>query len=471
MQADVIVAGAGLAGLSCARALAAEGLRVVVVESSTVAGGRARSWKDPGTGETVDIGPHVALNKYANFLALLDAVGTRDQIYWHTEKLLTVVDQGRRLPIRIAPLPAPLHWLRGLPQVLRSATLLQLLSNLRVAWEAARSNESDLLALDAMSARDYLNRRGVSRDFADWLWASASMALLNVPLEQCSAASLVRLAGQMMGQRDVAFGFPTAGLSDLYVPGCIEAIEAAGGEVLYDSAAAELLREQGDVDGLRLRDGRVLRAKDCVLALPPAELATLLPDHPVGRDAGRFKGSPYVSCYLWFDRKLGEEPFWALPWSPRRYNTDFYDLSVIRGRNGGSLVATNIIWSHRAAGMDDKEIIAATIAEIAEFAPAVKQARLLAHAVHRIPMSIPCPEPGTEALRPGTRDVQGVYLAGDWTRTGLPSCMESAARSGALAAQALLADRGMPRQLALPVPQPQGLVRWLRRPDRGLAPV
>jgi uncharacterized protein with NAD-binding domain and iron-sulfur cluster len=58
-----------------------------------------------------------------------------------------------------------------------------------------------------------------------------------------------------------------------------------------------------------------------------------------------------------------------------------------------------------------------------------------------------------------------VFLAGDWTRTGMPSSMESAACSGFRAAEAVLADLGRPESLALP-PRPNdglaGLVQRLR---------
>src|SRR5690606_39485643 len=96
-DADAIVVGAGLAGLSCGWALAQAGLRVTVCEASAVAGGRARSWNDPGTGDVVDIGPHIFLNKYANMLELLGQLGTAKHIHWQTDKLLTVLDKGRHI--------------------------------------------------------------------------------------------------------------------------------------------------------------------------------------------------------------------------------------------------------------------------------------------------------------------------------------------------------------------------------------
>lgn len=57
---DVVVVGGGVAGLACAVALSDRGLRVTVLERDAIVGGRARSWVDSASGDTVDIGPHVA---------------------------------------------------------------------------------------------------------------------------------------------------------------------------------------------------------------------------------------------------------------------------------------------------------------------------------------------------------------------------------------------------------------------------
>lgn len=176
------------------------------------------------------------------------------------------------------------------------------------------------------------------------------------------------------------------------------------------------------------------------------------------------------------------ERFISHLWSPTRLNYDFYDLSKIRRGwdSRPSILASNIIYSHRAQAMSDEEIIRATMREIVEFAPAATQAHILHSRVHRIPMAIPCPVPGTEVKRPPTRtSISGLVLAGDWIQTQLPYCMESAVRSGWLAAEQVLAERGTPRRLAIP-PRPYdglaGLVRrttqWYRnRATRPLAQV
>ena len=84
--------------------------------------------------------------------------------------------------------------------------------------------------------------------------------------------------------------------------------------------------------------------------------------------------------------------------------------------------------------------------------------------VQRTPCAIPCPLPGTESLRPGTRlPVDGLWLAGDWTATDVPCSMESAARSGMLAAEQVAARYGRRMPVPEPAPETVGLVAALRQ--------
>src|SRR5947207_8492241 len=290
-MADAIIVGGGLAGLACAVALAENDVRPVVLERSSQLGGRARSWTHAPSGDTVDIGPHVVHSEYANFLALLERLGTRDGITWQPQQLITIATTPP-VVLRHRPLPPPLSLLPDLAHA-PGLCFRDLWSNNAPTWRALKFGEEDVPELDRIAALDYLRSAGVTERMIDWFWRFACMAVMNLPLEQCSSAALLRVHAQLIGRRGLHFGFAAIGLAELYAAQAERLIRAAGGEVLLH-AKARTLERSGELHRVTLQDGRRIAARYCVCALPPQDLGALRPELA---ETSAFEPSPYISGY------------------------------------------------------------------------------------------------------------------------------------------------------------------------------
>lgn len=474
---DAIVIGGGISGLTCAVGLAGEGLRVLVLERTPVLGGRARSIVDAATGHSLPVGPHVFLENYANLRAFFEKLGTQGRIVWDERPHMTVTDGAHAFEAPLDSVPPPLHFW---PALLKrpGARPLEVLSNLPALLLALQVDEQDILALDAFSATEVLGWLGVDGTSLRTLWSFMTRSILNVPLERCSAGALFRFCSLLLSRPAPRFGFADSGLGDLFASAARAYLEQRGSRVCTGIEVAEILTRGERRLGVRLAGGSEHRARFVVTATPADALLAILPGalvaaHPSLGCLARFEPSPYVSVFLWFDQKLTRRKFWARSYAPRDFGCDFYDLSnVYRGfGEQPSLIAANVIYSQRVHALDDRAIAERIRDEVAEFLPQARAARVVHRHVERIPMAIHCPYVGMERLRPETvSPLPGLFFAGDWTRTRLPSSMESAARSGWLAAERILAELGRERALAQPPPPAAPIPNAYRR-TLGLLPV
>jgi uncharacterized protein with NAD-binding domain and iron-sulfur cluster len=457
IRTDVAILGGGLAGLTAAYYLSQKGFKTLVLEADTILGGRARSWQDDKTGDTIDIAPHILVDPlYPNTMALLADLGTSEQIVWNKEAFITLAEGAERFDLGYTKFPAPLHLL---PWVIQDKTLslVDHLSAVPLILYVLRMNPAGEPGLDQENALGFLRRMGVTQRYIGRLFSFMCMAIMNVPINLCSAGALLRFFKIFLARNDYVVGFAEEGLGELYAPQSVAAIKSAGGDVLLNTSIVEVLDNGKDGVALRLSDGRRVESRHQISTLPAQTLRRIVPqrwnsEHKPFRDLVQFQPSPYVGVYLWFDKKLTDMKFWARTHDDNDLNCDFYDLSNInpRWKDRPSLIASNIIYSYRATHLTDDQIIEGTLNELAEFLPHVRDAQLTHAKINRIPVGIYCPFPGIDAYRPSTRTpIDRFFLAGDWTQTSLPFSMESAVRSGALAAEAVLSDEGQSANLAV----------------------
>ena len=111
---DVVVLGAGFAGLSAAVRLTREGARVLVLEARSRLGGRATAFPDRETGELVDNGQHVLMGCYTDTFEFLREIGAMGNVRLDSQLAITMIDRmGRRTRLSCPSLPAPLHLVAG----------------------------------------------------------------------------------------------------------------------------------------------------------------------------------------------------------------------------------------------------------------------------------------------------------------------------------------------------------------------
>lgn len=435
-----VIIGAGLAGLSAAVRLVDRGVGVTVLERSAAPGGRARRLVLPGGHADVDRGQHMMLGCYRASLDLARRLGTTGKIRRVTGTTPFISRNGRVHPYRTGSWPAPLH---TLPALLGLTQLgwNERLGLARAAAAAKIQTRLDPVGIDRISALRWLERHGQGPGAIEGFWAPLASATINIPLDRASALMLATVLdkGFFSRQRDAVALLARTTLHDLLVAPARQAIERDGGKVLCGERVEHI--EAGNrnrVRAVRTFAGNRYEADVFVCAVPSWDLPGVAGGVPalgsLCRQTAALSHSPIIGIELWYDRPWLGYPFAGLLNSPLQW---VFNHGVPAAGPGVRRVSVVISHAVDLVTRPGRELTEFCDTELRSYFPGMRGANLIDSLVLRTPRATIQAIPGQSLLRPPVRTVMdNLYLAGDWTNTGLPSTIEGAIASGIEAAAA-----------------------------------
>lgn len=421
-EAPVIIVGAGLGGLTCARELHRAGTPVLIIEAADTVGGRVRSERDE-SGFVIDRGFQIMLSAYPALKRQVDldslhaAAFDAGAVIWTGTRRIPLADPLRHPASLVRDLTAPVFPLADKLRLARWA-----LDVSRTSWDSA-ADAANEQGVDR-SGMDALRRRGFSdafiTRFAQPFWGGI---LLDRSLA-VSAGVLEFTLRMFLGGSGV---LPAEGV------GAVPAAIAAGlpREALrLNSTVIMLIREGGQVSGVRLADGDSIAGSAVVVAADPPtarELTgiDLIPTSPVG----------CVTVYLSGSTDPGIGKKLMLDGTGARSVNHIAPLSTVQpsyAPPGTHLIAAVMLGEAVVEQPDDR---------IGERARADVEAMLGqpgawdVHRIVRVPFSLYHQEPGLHRRLPdATTGVAGLFLASDAT---VDASSNGAILSGETAARAV----------------------------------
>ncbi len=430
----LVVVGGGLSGLAAGVHLAAGGVGVLLFEQKPHPGGRAYSFPDATTGETIDNGQHVLIHGYAATMRLLETIGTKRLLATQPAPALVFHHPSKGFrTFRLPALPPPLHILAGVLgcDLFRMSDRFKLL---RAGLSIRRSVGEAERRIADLTVAGWLASMGQSDETIRSFWEPLAVSIMNEHVVSASALLFVRAlrTAFLEGRTNAALAIPTVGLSELYAYPARDFILRRGGSVRCSTRVVKLAASGDRATGVTLQDGSFIEASAVVLALPPAESRAVLPDGLTARNflasSAAIPFSPIVSTHLWFEREVMSHDVVGL--IGRTTQWVFNRRKLAAGGGEGGRVSATISAAHDVVGRTQEEIVALVMNDLrSAFGAHVPEPW---HAlVIREKKATFSATPAVESLRPDQKTpLENLFLAGDWTATGYPATIEGAVISG-----------------------------------------
>lgn len=432
-----VIAGAGPAGLACAKWLSDSGYEVVVLEKRAVPGGKVSSWRD-ADGDWVESGLHVFFGAYHHLLGFLDECGLNDCFDWKPAEMTFISPAHGMAPIRFVPgLPAPLNGLAGVAL----SRLLPLRDKLRVAlgliWPIFGS-QTYIDAQDQQSYAAWHLRHGMGMRALHEVMDTMALALNFQRADKVSAKLVLTALLHFAQERDASrMGLVKGAPQDRLWAPLTALLARRGVQVRLNARVAQIAysAEHNCVQGFLLDDGSIVQGDVYISAMPVHSLRKALPtplaQMPPFDGLRHLRGQPVITIQLYFDRFVTEID--NLMFSAGTYMSVYADLPRVSPdyhAGNGSIVELVVAPAERLIRQSDAEVLEQVLGDFYRLHPAARQARLRKSTVVRIPNSVYQARPGVERYRPDqATPVPNLFLVGDYTQQEFMASIEGAIRS------------------------------------------
>lgn len=408
---DVLIIGAGLAGLSCARHLADASISFQIIEASDGIGGRVRT--DQQEGFLFDRGFQVLLTAYPEAQRTLDYHAldlkkfTPGSFSWFAGRMNKLIDPWR----------TPGGWTEAFKSDF--GTLMDKLRILRLRSRLRHSSIEQLFQRPETSTKDALQSAGFSEEFVHRFFRPFFGGIL-LDGELKSSSRMFEFVFKMLSEGDIAV--PAAGMGA--IPAQI--VSHLPENSIRFNTHAESLHE----NELTLAGGESLTARAIVVAADGPSAAHLVGEaEPASRS---------VTCFYYSaDEPPVHEPMLVLNGDGAGPVNNFAVVSQVAptyAPAGKSLISVSVLGTQQ---LTEQQLGGFIIAQMKNwFGPVARSWQYLRS--YRIPHAQPRQFPG--ALEPPQRPVRirpGVYLCGDHRDN---ASIHGAMVSGRRAAEAVLAD-------------------------------
>lgn len=420
----VVIVGGGFAGLSAAVHLANVGINVELFEASPKLGGRAYSFFDDITGDVIDNGQHILMGCYKETIHFLKLIGALNNIYYQDKLEINFVDKySGVVPLISKSKFYPFNLLAGL----LSYKAIKFTDRVNIIKFFLKLLGTPSESLNNLTVKELLDDNHQNDRTIKAFWDILVVGTLNTNLEKASAKIFIDILKKMFlkGNKSASILLPKTGLSEMYCNNASAFLNNHNGGINLSSRVSYIEIRNEKVKSVIVNNKPVDGFDFVVSAVPFHSFQKMFLDSDYLLSDLKFDYSPILTVHIWLNENPFKEKFYGL-----------IDSKVHWIFNHGKHITIVISDAGAMIEFNSEKIYKVVVEEIHNYFAFFNNSLISNYKIIKEKRATFVPSPAILNSRPNANTkIKNLFLAGDWTNTGLPSTIEGAVKSGRIAAE------------------------------------
>jgi len=420
-----LIIGGGLAGLTAASILSSKNLNVTLIESSPKLGGRTYSFIDRETDTVIDNGKHIMMGCYNETLSFIKLIGAVNNFDYQKNLFLRFLDKDKnQFQINASTSFYPFNLLFAIinyDALSLSDKIFFILFLLKLPLFSKNS-------LRKITVRKWLDKENQSLNAIKCFWEILCVGALNTNLEKASALVFYEVLIQIFFKGNFASTIilPNYGLSESIIMPASLFLEKNGGIAIESETVKEIIVKNRKVVAVK-SDRNIYDNFDYLIsAIPIYALDKIISKKTLDINL-ELEYSTILNIHIWLNDNKLQDKFYGLIDSPLHW--------IFAKEKHINIVISD---ANYLADKSKEEIIDIVIEELLKYT-SIGRKDIRHYNIIKEKRATFVPAIETLNQRPNSKtSIKNLFLAGDWTNTDLPSTIESAVKSGRIAAELVL---------------------------------
>jgi hydroxysqualene dehydroxylase len=417
-----IVIGGGLAGLSTAVFLADKGINIELLEASPKLGGRTYSLKDQTTSDIIDNGQHILMGCYKETLDFIKTIKAEENFSFQKQlKVNFVKENFIQFPLKSGNSFYPINLLSAL----LNYKAVSLNDRLNLLKFFAKLHFYSNAFLSKLTVYQWLLLEKQSEDIIKSFWEILAVGALNTNIKKASAKIFADILKKIFfrGNKASTIIIPKSGLTESFCNNSKIIIEEKGGTVSLLEPVLDFELSGEKIKSIKTNKREISGFDFVVSAVPYFILKNIIKERKRILDNIDFQYSTIVTIHIWLVKNNLQDDFYGLINSQVHWVFNHSSHLTLVISDADNLINT------------PKEVLFDLAAGQLEKYLRIGKEEITSYKVIKEKRATFIPSADILGKRPDSGTIlKNFFLAGDWINTGLPSTIESAVKSGKMAA-------------------------------------